>query len=314
MNYKKFKSFLIHEAEVLHMYPADLKKYMQRLFGILCALASYFFFSLSNVLTKCAKDLSMIDLMFLRQGAIFIVAIVYFAITRELSTIYHTNVIKKHFARGFYGYINSYLTLVAMIYLPVAEASSLSYTHGIFLILLTPIFLKSKVSLMSAIYVLIGFVGVMIITNPSIGSMNLMGSFYGLLAGLCLAFSVTYVKLLSETESVKTTLFYFAFITFLISCVPLVFEKTFMWNMHDVLYAILIGVIAAVAQIFLTISIFCVSPATTAIVSYSSMIWTTILGYLIWNEVPEWNFYVGSCFIIYAGVSSSLKKLNSAKQ
>lgn len=314
MHFKNIKDFFVHEAEVFHIYPADLKKYMRRLIGIISALISYFFFALSNVLTKFVSEIPMSDIMFWRYFAIFVIAIVYFLYTGEIFKIYKTNVIKKHFARGFFGYVNSYLTIVAMLYLPVADASSLSYTHGLFMIFLTPFFLKERVSLKAAFYVMVGFIGVLIISNPEASNFNFKGTAYGLLAGICLAFSVMYVKVLSISESVKTTLFYFAVFTFVIAILHILVSGSLVWNFNDIIISIIIGAIAAVAQVFLTVSIFCVSPTTTAIVSYSSMIWTSILGYLIWSEIPSINFYIGSAFILYAGIASSLRKLKSAKQ
>ena len=297
----------------LHIHTEDIKKYYKRLFGILSAVLSYFLFALSNILTKFVSNMTMGEVMCVRQFVIFIIAIVYFSITKEIFEIYKTSRLSTHFWRGFYGYANSYLTLVAMLFLPVAESSSLSYTHGIFMVFLTPLFLKDKVSAMLALYVLIGFVGVIFIANPSNGAFNIKGCFCGLLAGLLMAFSVLYVKLLSSTESIKTTLFYFAIITFLLSLIPLLFETSGSWSSSDIWYSIWVGLAGAAGQVFLTISIFCVSPTTTAVISYSSMIWTTVLGYLIWNEIPGINFYIGSALIIYAGIASTIHKLKSSR-
>jgi len=296
-----------------HIHAEDFRKYYRRLFGILSAVLSYFLFALSNVLTKFVSKMTMGEVMCIRQAVVFIIAITYFSFTKEIFDVVKTKRLVGHFWRGFYGYANAYLTLITMMFLPVAEASSLSYTHGIFMVFLTPLFLNDKVSAMLALYVLIGFIGVIFIANPSNGAFNFIGCFWGLLAGLLMAFSVLYVKLLSSTESIKTTLFYFSVTTFILSLIPLLFETSEAWSMHDILYSIIIGIAGAAGQVFLTISIFCVSPTTTAVISYSSMIWTTILGYVIWGEVPGIYFYIGSALIIYAGIASTLHKLKSSR-
>lgn len=182
----------------------------------------------------------------------------------------------------------------------VAEASSIMFTAPLMLTALAPFVLKEKVGIRRWGSVIVGFAGALIIIRPGLGALD-VGAFWIVAAAASYACYQLSTRLLSGQDSVLTTLFYSALLGAVImsAIVPFHFElpTPLDWG------------ILALAGVFGTIGHFCMIKAFThaeaskvAPYGYTSLIWASIIGYVLFGTLPDAWTYVGAGIIIGSGL------------
>jgi len=182
----------------------------------------------------------------------------------------------------------------------VAEASAIMFTAPLILTALAPFVLKEKVGIRRWASVLIGFAGAMIIIRPGQDAIA-VGAFWVLGAAACYACYQISTRLLSGQDSVLTTLFYSALLGAIIMSVVVPFDFQ---PPTPIDWAIM-----ALAGLFGTLGHFCMIKALTlteasklAPYSYTNLIWATIIGYVLFNDLPDLWTFVGAGVIIASGL------------
>jgi len=149
--------------------------------------------------------------------------------------------------------------------------------------------------------VIAGFVGVLIVAQPWSGHFPLAGAFVGLMAALFVAIVAILLRQIGKTESAGTTVFWFS----LLSLPPLGIAYAFQLQPHDaVTWAILIaiGLIGGVGQLALTGSLRFAPVSAVVPMDYSSLIWGTLYGWLIFGAWPTPYTWIGAPVIIASGL------------
>ena len=184
--------------------------------------------------------------------------------------------------------------------LQVAEASSIMFTAPIMVTALAPLILKEKVGLRRALSVIVGFLGALVIIRPGLGVME-VGAFWVLGAAACYACYQLSTRALSQQDSVLTTLFYSALLGGLVMSIVLPF--------HFTMPTIEGWLLMALAGLFGTLGHFCMIKAFThaeasqvAPYSYSNLIWATLIGFLLFGDLPDMWTYVGAGIIVGSGL------------
>ncbi len=182
----------------------------------------------------------------------------------------------------------------------VAEASSIMFTAPLMVTLMAPFVLREKVGVRRILSVLIGFIGALVIIRPGFDAMEI-GAFWIVGAAACYACYQISTRALSQQDSVVTTLFYSALLGSLIMSAILPFH----FQTPDVQGWALM----ALAGLFGTLGHFCMIKAFThaeasqvAPYSYSSLIWATILGFLLFGDLPDVWTYIGAVIVVCSGL------------
>jgi drug/metabolite transporter (DMT)-like permease len=182
----------------------------------------------------------------------------------------------------------------------VAEASAIMFTAPLILTALAPFVLKEKVGIRRWASVLVGFAGAMIIIRPGQDAIA-VGAFWVLSAAACYACYQISTRLLSGQDSILTTLFYSALLGAIIMSVVVPFDFQ---APTPIDWAIM-----ALAGLFGTLGHFCMIKALTlteasklAPYSYTNLIWATIIGYVLFNDLPDLWTFVGAGVIIASGL------------
>ncbi|MDF1727715.1 MAG: DMT family transporter [Sulfitobacter sp.] len=114
---------------------------------------------------------------------------------------------KLHLARNVFHFTGQNLWFYAVTMIPLAQLFALEFTAPLWVILLSPLLLGERLTGLRALSALIGFTGILIVTQP--GSMVLSE---GLIAAASCAifFALTYVytKKLTRTESITAIMFF----------------------------------------------------------------------------------------------------------
>lgn len=269
--------------------------------GIFCAMAAFFMFAVMNVFAKkLSINHSVIEVAFYRNiiATLPFLYMIYIMGKRDILTI-RTNP-KTIIARSVIGTLSLVTTFAAFAIMPLADATAFLFTASLIIPILGYFFLKEHVGPYRWGAIIIGFIGVLIMLNPT-GDVNLQGAAIALSAASMHAILQTILRSLGKTEKPETVTFYFVFIGAFISLIPmpLVFN---MPSWEDVPNIIGVGLSGVLAQ-FLLSNAYKNSPAATVtIFNYSGLIWATLFGWMFWNEWPGYYIWIGGTIVIASNI------------
>jgi drug/metabolite transporter (DMT)-like permease len=240
------------------------------------------------------------EILFFRQlvGVPLVAAVI--AAGPGLATI-RTGHLRAHITRAVVGLISMTCLFTAVTLLPLAESTTLQFTVPIFATILGALVLSEPTGWHRWLAVGAGVVGVLIVARPGTGHFALWGTVAGLSAGFLTAVVSILLRQIGRTESAVTTVFWFASL----SMVPLSIVYAFDHQAHSLrIWLLLIGVGVAgnLGQIALT-SALKLGPVSIVVpMDYSSLLWATLYGWLLFGTLPGLPTWIGAPIIIGSGL------------
>jgi len=196
----------------------------------------------------------------------------------------------------------------AVMLLPLAEATTLSFTAPFFAVMIAVIFFGEKVGKYRSLAVVMGFAGVVIVLQPAslfAGSaaqgISLAGVATALIAAAMVSLISFQIQDLNKTEEPWSIVFWFT----ALSLPVLIIALPFFWAAHDMAVWGLIfatGVTGAIAQILLTTSLRFGSASVILLIDYTSLLWASWYGYAVFDRAAPTTLWLGAPLIIGAGV------------
>ena len=205
-----------------------------------------------------------------------------------------------HLLRGAALLGSSLFFISGLRFLPIAEASATGFVAPLFVTALSIIFLGEKVGLRRWIATAIGLIGVIIILRPGSGAFH-PAAFFPLVSALAWACTLIMTRMMSGTERAITTMTYssIAGVCILSALVPFVWVTP---SWHDILFGIFIGVASTAGQWIVVLAFRYADASVLAPFSYTQLLWVSILGFLIFGEVPDVWTVTGAGFIVASGL------------
>ena len=262
-------------------------------------IVSSFFFSLLGMEIKIlGEQLITADIVFYRCffGVIIIASIIVFK-EGSLKILYTKN-LRIQFSRALCGTIAMYFGYSALTLIPLAQASTISFTKVFFVSLLAPLFLKEIIRRKIFISSLVGFLGILIIIDPAEFN-NLYGSSLSIISAFFVAGGIICSSILMKTNKTITIIFYHSLFSTVI-CLILFNTKLSLINFSEFLSLILITITALIGQFFNTLSYKSSEANITVIAGYSRVLFSFTLGFIILNESLDKNFFFGTIFILFS--------------
>ena len=111
-----------------------------------------------------------------------------------------------HFARNIMHFIGQNLWLYAVTVIPLAQVFALEFTSPIWVILLSPLLLGERITLIRAVAALMGFIGVLVVSRPDMAGIN-TGVIMAASSAIFFAFTIIFTKRLTRTQSITCILF-----------------------------------------------------------------------------------------------------------
>jgi drug/metabolite transporter (DMT)-like permease len=266
-----------------------------RLFGVSCL-------AIMTVLIKLAGEshIATSEMMFWRQAFAVPVVLAFILATAGLGSL-RTQRFSLHASRTVIGLITMTLTFTSYLILPLAEATTFSFTTPIFATILSAIVLRERTGLHRWGAVIAGFIGVLIVVQPGSSHIPPVGVAVGLTSAFLIGGMSLLIRQLGKTEAAATTVFYFS-----ASSVPLLAPFLY-WSgtAHDAqgwLLLVSIGVIGGIGQIAFTASLRFAAVSTVVAMDYISLLWSTIFGWWIWDHLPSTATWFGAPIIVFSGL------------
>lgn len=285
--------------------------------GMSAAIGAFFMFSVMNVFAKIlSENHHVVEIAFYRNiiALIPFLVLIYGMGRREILTI-NSNP-KGIVARSIIGTVSLVATFGTFSLLPMADGTAFLFTASLLVPAFGYFFLKERVGRYRWAAILIGFIGVCIMLQPS-GDINMLGVAVALSAATMHATLQTILRYLGKTESPETVTFYFVFIGTFVSLIPM----PLVFNMPDwseLPYIIGLGITGVLGQIFISMAYKNAQASIVTVFNYSGIIWATTFGWMIWDEWPDDAILTGGAIVIASNVfiiyrEQKLAKLASTK-
>jgi drug/metabolite transporter (DMT)-like permease len=160
----------------------------------------------------------------------------------------------------------------------------------------------------------IGFIGVLIVTNPGAETFQ-MGALYALANAILFGTVTAGVRGMTTTESAETLTVYQLIMLSVAFGATLPFAFV-MPNGLDWLWLALNGVGNGIAQYWWTRAIHMAPTAAVVPFNYLNLVWAAMLGFAIWGDVPTIGLVIGSAIVVGSGLfllwSETRKKARAA--
>ena len=268
--------------------------------GILFAVAAYFSFSILDAFQKTAViNHSIFQLLFIKY--IFTLLLSCSEAKRKNNyKFWQSNNVKLQVLRSFFSIIESGCFVLAFRYLSLADVHSVGSLTPVIIVALSALILKENVSPKTWIAIFVGFLGVLIILRPGLSIFDIK-SLLPLMAAFFLGLYQVVTRKVSENDSTETSLFYTSLIGFIVmSILAFVYWQPLTLNSYFLFTGI--GIFFSMGIYFQIIAL---SKARASIIQpfhYTLIFWAIILGYLVYDDLPNIPTIVGAIIIVASGI------------
>ena len=263
--------------------------------GFLYMFMSICAFSLMDVLVKWSVNYPIGQVLFFR--GFFGIVFYFFVIPRErLHNFYKTKRPGLHLLRCVSGLIALVAIFIALRELPLATVVSISFAAPIFTTIFSIFLLSEKVGIFRWLAVFIGFVGILVITQPGVSDLNIYYIF-PIIFCLGLSYVAITIRQLSTTEPVWLISFYFSLSITLLSFLTIP-QGWVIPSYNDLCLLSLIGIFGGVANLWLSQSYKFSEVSLVTPLKYLALVFAIIFGYFIWDEIPTVKTLLGAFLVI----------------
>ncbi|EAS43194.1 hypothetical protein P3TCK_09758 [Photobacterium profundum 3TCK] len=277
---------------------------------------SAFAFALMSSCVKLVSTYGIPVFEIVAARAVVSLIISYADIKRKRISVWGNNK-KLLIARGVAGSLALICVYFAVATLPLAEATILQYLHPVFTALLALVFLRERIQLSTIICIVFCIVGLLVMVSPgltfdSTAALPWLSVTAALLGALGSAIAYVIVKRLSSTEDSSVIIFYFPLIALPLS-VLFLGNDFVMPDTEALLLLLFVGISTQVGQIGLTKAMQTEVASKATAYSYVQVVFSIILGWLFFSELPSiWTWAGGTLIIIgaFINVFGSLKFKN----
>lgn len=270
-------------------------------------LVAAFMFSLMGVCIKlAAQDYNTGEIVLYRS---IIGVIILLAIARLRGETLKTRHLGLHIKRSTAGVISLGLWFYSLTQLPLSMAMTLNYMSPIWiaLIVATAAAMRGvlRADMRMTVAILVGFIGVGLLLQPTLDSQAWGGGIAGVLASIFAAAAYMQLKELSASgEPDWRVVFYFSAGGVLLGLILVAINGMHSHTPRGILLLLAIGITAVIAQTALTRAFSLGNTLVTANLQYSGVIFATLFSMLIWDDCPALAGWFGMALIIISGMAT----------
>ncbi|WP_207457604.1 DMT family transporter [Azospirillum sp. SYSU D00513] len=279
--------------------------------GILMVVVAMAFFSCSDAAAKyLSQTLPSIEIGWMRYFGFTLLMLPL--VMRDGTAVVRTARPGLQVLRGL-GMLGSALFfIIAMRYLPMAEAAATSYVSPVFVTVLSILFLGERIGPRRWAAVLAGLVGVMIVMRPG-GAAFQPAAVFPILSAMCWACGIIITRKMTGQENPNTTLIWSA-LTGLAALTLLLPLEMRVPTGPELALGLFIGLVSTIGQ-WLVVQAYRYGDASVlASFSYIQLVWSTALGYLVFAAVPDAWTFAGSGIIIASGLYTAHRERIRARE
>ncbi|NCO03067.1 MAG: DMT family transporter [Alphaproteobacteria bacterium] len=272
----------------------------------LFVLAAFLSFNIADAFLKQASTIySFAEAALypvLAYGILLIIASGFTKTFAGLTQIHKTQHKKLHVIRAFCGTGCFFSFVLAIQFITFAKTYTLLLTAPLWVAVLSIFFFKEKIGIHRWTAILVGFAGVLIVLRPGIITLS-----WASLLVLSGALSLAVFLILTRKIGAKEPMINMVLFPIITDCI--VFLPIILWMgnwtppqiEHFALFAAS-GFFYLMGTTFSAVGFSRGDSSMLAPLQYSQIIWGTIIGLIIFNEIPEKWTIIGATVIILSGV------------
>ena len=287
--------------------------------GIILILIAMMVFSVQDGIMKYIFNfVSLYEVYLIRTLVSFGLILIFLKLKKE-KIVFKTQYPLLTFCRVilfFFGFSSFYVSLTV---LPLGFATALFFVTPFLITIFAHFFLKEEIGIRRWSAVVVGFIGVYITLNPDFNNFNYL-SLLPILCAFCYSLSMIIIKKTSEKDSVYTQTFTFYFGAIIFSTIfyfligdgqyntsdhpasQFIFREWFVDLESSILFMATTGLTATVAFLLLFTAYSIASPAVVSPFEYSILLWSPLIGWIYFNEIPSLNTVIGILIIVSSGI------------
>lgn len=253
--------------------------------------------SMHGLVRAISEDLHIMVVVFFRNlcGLIVMLPLLF---RHGLSSL-KTNNKRLHLLRAILGICAMFCWFTALSKIPIANATALSFSTSVFAAIVAWLFLGEIMKVRRWVAIFIGFLGVIVVLRPTPEGFNAW-SLLVLASAVAWGSTLSIVKRLSANEAPFVIVAWMGISLTLLS-VP---AAIYFWQtptLSELAVLLLIGLLGTGGHIFLTRALQRADVALVMSIDFARLIWTTLIGYMIFSERLDLQTALGATIIFIAG-------------
>jgi drug/metabolite transporter (DMT)-like permease len=268
--------------------------------GILYMIAATILFAGNSAISKWLVDKYPIGEVIFTRSLVSLIVCSIFILPQTGLAVFRTQRLGDHIKRGISQSASQTCIVIAFLYMPLAGAVAITFSAPLFATLLSVIFLREPVGFARGAALIVGFLGVVLVTNPGADTLQI-GALFALGNAVLYATVTVAVRGMTSTESTQTlTMYQMVLLTaFLALLLPF---GVVIPTWQDGWLMVFAGLINALGQYWWTRSLHLAPASAVTPFYYLSLVWAVVFGFLIWGDVPTIGLVVGSSIVVASGL------------
>jgi drug/metabolite transporter (DMT)-like permease len=270
------------------------------LLGIAYMIASTIVFSVSSAISKWLVATYPIGEVLFSRSLISLGVCALIILPTTGLAVFHTERVRHHAMRSFSQFLSQTFLVIAFSLMPLASAVAINFSAPLFTSLLSMYLLKEHVGAARWAALVVGFVGVLIVTNPGAETFSI-GALFALANAVIYGSVTAAVRGMTKTESAETlTLYQLVMISGFFACLlPLgVIVPT--WA--DAGLIAVNGIMNGIGQYWWTRALHLAPASAVTPFFYFMLVWAILLGFVVWGDVPTLHLLLGSVVVVGSGL------------
>ena len=266
--------------------------------GILLMILSALSFAIMAALVRALADYPVTEKVFFRN--FFSLLITVFLILRKGESFKGHNK-KLLFFRSVLGMLGIVFFFYAISHMKfLADATIMNNMSPFFVVLLSVLFLREEINRYQVLALVLALVGVILIVRPKF-DLTIVPALSGIFSAFFAGAAYVTVRYLRKTDEPRTIVFYFTLLT-TVCMIPFILSGDWILPRGiDIILVLGIGVFATSGQYSLTYAYKFVEASQVSIYTYTGIIFSSIIGIIVFKESLELFTILGGLFIISGG-------------
>ena len=262
--------------------------------------ASFLFACMAVCVKLAAEQYSVAEILFYRSA----ISLLYIIILLRMNGIsIKTPLWMLHILRSGSGSLAMAFNFFAISMLPLATATTLSYTSPLFLAFFLAVLGKAGLSRGKVFALTLGFVGVILLLHPTFNADQLLGGAIGLLGGMSGGFAFLNIKELAQRgERDERIVFYFSLVGTVVGLIWTLFSGFHPIDLRGGLLLLGTGVFGGGAQLMMTKAYSRGKTLATASLAYMTVVFASFFGVILWNDTLS----IDACLAIFLIAASGV--------
>jgi drug/metabolite transporter (DMT)-like permease len=268
--------------------------------GIAYMVASTALFAAINAIVKWELATYPVGEVAFFRALFALITVIVVIVPKTGIAVFRTRRYFGHLQRGISQFGSMICMFFAFSMMSLGSAVAISFAAPLFTTLLSIVILKEKVGLHRWSALVVGFVGVIVVTEPGAGTLKL-GALFALTNAVLSSSVAIAIRRMSLTESTETLTVYQLIVITACTCFMLPFgfiPPTWL----DAGALAVAGLGNGIAQYWWTRSLTLAPPSAVVPFNYLSLVWASLLGFAVWGDVPTEHLVLGAIIVVASGL------------